>query len=440
MSAVLPNRRVLAAAIAAALLPVAGQAEPTNEELLQKIEELSQKVLVLERKLEVQDETAKTAVASTPVVKASPKGFSIASADSKNQVKLRGVVHVDGRFFADDDPEGLKDTWQATRVRPIIEGTLGGIYDFRFTPDFGQGRTVIQDAYVTARFRPEAQVTVGKFKSPVGLERIQSASDIRMVARGYPTQLAPNRDLGVQLGGAFGGDHLSYQLAYLNGSNDGGSSETFTDVDVNDDKEWAARLFAHPFSDSDNFALRGLGLGIAGTYTSQTGTTAQPLLAVARTPSQSTFFRYRTGATATIADGERTRIAPQFYYYVGPFGLMGEYTKVTQDVSRTTSAGRREDTLDTTAWQAQASWFLTGEEESFKGFKPNNVFSLDDNTWGAFELVARYQEFDPDDDAFVGGAASFADPAGPRQRCGDAAARRCARGTGTAAPRSRSGA
>jgi phosphate-selective porin OprO/OprP len=344
-------------------------------------------------------------------VKASPKGFSIASADSKNQVKLRGLVHVDGRFFSDDDPEGLKDTWQATRVRPILEGTLGGIYDFRFTPDFGQGRTVIQDAYVTARFRPEAQVTVGKFKSPVGLERIQSASDIRMVARGYPTQLAPNRDLGVQLGGGFGGDRLTYQLAYLNGSNDGGSSETFTDVDVNDDKEWAARVFAHPFSDSDNFALRGLGLGIAGTYTSQTGTTAQPLLAVARTPSQSTFFRYRTGATATIADGERTRVAPQFYYYVGSFGLMGEYTKVTQDVSRTTSAGRREDTLDTTAWQVQASWFLTGEEESFKGFKPNNVFSLDDNTWGAFELVARYQEFDPDDDAFVGGAASFADPA-----------------------------
>ena len=63
------------------------------------------------------------------------------------------------------------------------------------------------------------------------------------------------------------------------------------------------------------------------------------------------------------------------------------------------------------AWQAQASWFLTGEEESFKGFKPNNVFSLDDDNWGAFELVARYQEFDPDDDAFVGGAASFADPA-----------------------------
>jgi phosphate-selective porin OprO/OprP len=55
--------------------------------------------------------------------------------------------------------------------------------------------------------------------------------------------------------------------------------------------------------------------------------------------------------------------------------------------------------------------FLTGEEESFRGFKPNSVFSLDDRTWGAFELVARYQELDTDDDAFLGGTASFADPA-----------------------------
>lgn len=402
--------RFLAAAIAAALLPAVVQADPTNAELLQKIEELSQKVLVLERRLEVQDEATKTAATTAPVVKASPRGFSIASADSKNQLKLRGVMHLDGRFFGSDDPEGLEDTWQATRVRPFIEGTLGGIYDFRITPDFGQGRTVIQDAYVTGRFNPAFQVTAGKFKAPVGLERIQPASDSRMVARGFPTQLAPNRDIGLQVTGGFGGDRLSYAVAWLNGSNDGGSSEAFADVDLNDDKEYAARVFAHPFGDSESFALRGLGLGIAGTYTSQTGTTAQPLLPVFRTPAQSTFFRYRTGTTPTLADGERTRLAPQLYYYVGRFGLLGEYTTVSQDVSRTTTAGRREDTLDTTAWQVQASWFLTGEEESFRGFKPNNVFSLVDNTWGAFELVARYQVLDPDDDAFVGGAASFADP------------------------------
>ena len=412
MTSVRSNRRVLATAIAAALLPAAAQADPTNEELLQKIDELSQKVLVLERKLEVQDEATKAAATTTPVVKASPKGFSLASADSQNQIKLRGVMHLDGRFFESEDPEGVKDTWQATRVRPIVEGTLGGIYDFRFTPDFGQGRTVIQDAYVTARFKPAFQVTAGKFKAPVGLERLQSATDIRFVARAFPTSLAPNRDIGLQVAGNVLGDRVNYAVAWGNGSNDGGSSETFADVDVNDDKEWSGRVFALPFGDSENFALRGLGLGIAGTYTSQTGTPAQTLLPTYRTPAQSPFFRYRTGTTPTLADGDRTRIAPQFYYYVGRFGLLGEYTTVSQDVTRTVAANNvRSDSLDTTAWQLQASWFLTGEEESFRGFKPNSVFSLANNTWGAFELVARYHELDPDDDAFVGGAASFADPA-----------------------------
>jgi phosphate-selective porin OprO/OprP len=405
------DRGLIATVVAAALLPAIAQAEPSNAELLQKIDELSQKVLVLERKLEVQDEATKTAVAATPVVKASSKGFSLASADGKNQLKLRGVLHVDGRFFESDDPEGLSDTWQATRVRPILEGTLGGIYDFRFTPDFGQGRTVIQDAYVTARFKPGLQVTAGKYKSPVGLERLQSASDIRFVARAFPTSLAPNRDIGLQVGGNVQGDRVNYAVSWANGSNDGGSSETFADVDVNDDKEWAARVFAYPFAESANFGLRGLGIGIAGTYTSQTGSSAQTLLPTYRTPAQSPFFRYRTGTTPTLADGDRTRIAPQFYYYAGRFGLLGEYTTVSQDVSRRVSAtDLRSDSLDISAWQLQASWFLTGEEESFRGFKPNSVFSLADRTWGAFELVARYHELDVDDAAFVGGAASFSDP------------------------------
>ena len=123
------------------------------------------------------------------------------------------MLHFDGRNLTNDEPNGVTDTWQATRVRPIVEGTVGGIYDFRFTPDFGQGRTVIQDAYVTGRFKPAFQVTAGKFKAPVGLERLQSANDIRFVARAFPTGLAPNRDLGLQVGGKLVGERVDYAVA-----------------------------------------------------------------------------------------------------------------------------------------------------------------------------------------------------------------------------------
>ena len=118
-----------------------------------------ERIKVLERRLEIQDETAKTASSSTPIVQATTKGFSFKSADGANQVRLRGLLHIDGRYMQDDAGLGAVDTWSITRARPIIEGTLANIIDFRFTPDFGQGRTVIQDAYVTARLMPELRIT-----------------------------------------------------------------------------------------------------------------------------------------------------------------------------------------------------------------------------------------------------------------------------------------
>jgi phosphate-selective porin OprO and OprP len=408
------NNKLLRAAVFAAIaMPLAAQAEEvSNEELLKRIEEQEQKILVLERKLEIQDEASTSAKESTAVVSAGPKGFSLKSADGKNQLKLRGTLHLDGRWISGTDPGGTFDTFTATRVRPIFEGTFANIFDFKFMPDFGQGRTVIQDAYVNARFTQATQLQAGKFKAPIGLERLQSANDMRWVQRGFPTSLVTNRDIGLMLQGDLGGGRFSYQAAYLNGSNDGSSSETFADVDINDDKEYALRLFVQPFAESENFAIRGLGFGVAGSWNDQVGNILQPLLPSFRTPGQSTFFRYRSfGTTAgTIADGERTRLAPQFYYYVGALGVLGEYTEDSQDVSRVVATGVREATVDTNAWQLAVSYFLTGEEASFKGFQPKTRFSPSEGTWGAFEVKARVQQLNIDDNAFSGGADSFADP------------------------------
>ena len=74
---------------------------------------------MLERKLEIQEEANKAALASTPVVKAGPRGFSIQSADGQNQLRFRSVFQVDGRFLTNDDPRNPPDTWQVTRARPI---------------------------------------------------------------------------------------------------------------------------------------------------------------------------------------------------------------------------------------------------------------------------------------------------------------------------------
>ncbi|HWN06815.1 MAG TPA: hypothetical protein VNO53_06595, partial [Steroidobacteraceae bacterium] len=67
------NDTLRASIIAAIALPLAAQAqEVSNEELLKRLEEQEQKVLVLERKLEIQDEAADSAKSSTATVSAGP--------------------------------------------------------------------------------------------------------------------------------------------------------------------------------------------------------------------------------------------------------------------------------------------------------------------------------------------------------------------------------
>jgi len=412
------------AAVIGTLLASAAMVSGADElsEMRERLDAQEQQIRILQRKLELNDEAAKAAATSSGVVRASPRGISVQSADGANFVRLRGVLHFDSRTFLDDITPATADTMIFRRVRPTIEGTLNGIFDFRFTPDFAGGRSIILDAFGAARLKPWAVVTAGKFKVPVGLERLVSATDLRFIERGFPTALVPNRDLGVQLGGDVREGLVNYSIGYFNGVTDGGSSDgnlPTSDAESDSKGDLAARVFVQPFVNSDTFALRGLGVGVAATYVDVTGNTTSTLLPAYRTPGQQTFFSYRGSSAAgvvpvvngTIADGERVRVTPQLYYSFGRYGLLGEYVEVSQDVSRSTAVGVRRDTLDNTAWQLQLAVFLTGEDETFRGFVPSTVFSLQDRTWGAVELVARVHELDIDNDAFVGGANSFANPA-----------------------------
>ena len=103
---------------AATLAPVAAaRAEVTIEELQQRLDEQEQKIRVLERRLELQDESTAATKETAAVVSAGAKGFSLRSADSANQLKIRGVLHIDGRYTNDDEETAVYDTVQATRAQ-----------------------------------------------------------------------------------------------------------------------------------------------------------------------------------------------------------------------------------------------------------------------------------------------------------------------------------
>jgi len=244
----------------------------------------------------------------------------------------------------------------------------------------------------------------GKFKTPYGIERLQSATNLLFIERSLVDNLVPNRDLGVQLYGDVQQGLFGYQVAVLNGVVDGGS----TDADVNDAVDVAARLFAQPFINTTIVPLRGLGVGVAGTYGEEQGTASSAQLPQFRTSSRNTYFRYSaddpsTAAGTTIADGPHWRVSPQAYYYFGPFGSMFEYGYSAQDVKKDTVSG----TTDNSAWQVRASYLVTGEAANYKQIVPNNNFGFGTGGWGAWELALRYASLDVDNDAFSKG---FADP------------------------------
>ena len=386
-----------------------------------EIEDQKQRLLILERKLEIQQEAATAAAATAPKITASASRFQIGSTDGSNFIRFRGTLFADNRAYGGDSAPETADTFLLRSVRPTFEGTFGGIYDFRFTPDFGSGRSIIVDAYAAARFNPGVVVTVGKFKPSVGLERLASEPDLRFMERGLPTLLVPNRDLGVQLSGDFAGGAFSYQVGYFNGVTDGQSSDNLATPDVESDTggDYAARVFFQPFINSDNFSLRGLGFGVGSTWQDLDGAATNPYLPSYRSQGQLSVFSYRantaTGVTpnnATFANGERLRLAPQLYYYRGSFGFLGEYTQVKQDVSRTVGGVTTlSDTLTNSAWQGQFSWFITGEEESLPRLHAGQHLPAGQVGHAAPGNSSRdIQELDVDDDAFAGGANSFANP------------------------------
>ena len=368
---------------------------------------------------------AGSATESRPQIFAGPGGFSFQSADGADQIRFHGEFDFDGRFYNDNlTPDGSHSTWLLRRARPIIEGTFGNLFDFRFNPDFAGGKTVIQDAFVAARFNPWFVVTAGKFKEPFGLERLQYSVNNRFIELGLPSDLVPNRDLGIQVSGTapFVSGTLTYQIGYFDGVVDGTSTDSNTtpDVDNNDKRDWVARLFAQPFLHTES-ALKGLGVGVAVGYVNEVGSATNTLLPAYKTETQRNFFSYAaaggTGAAATIANGERLRISPQAYYYYKRLGLLGEYVGEWQDVSRTfgsgTTAFTRRARLKPESWQAQGTFLLTGDDASFDTVVPKSPFSLDSPGWGALEVAARFSELKLDAATFagVGGVNNwFADP------------------------------
>jgi phosphate-selective porin OprO/OprP len=374
-----------------------------------RLDDIEQSARISLRKHELLEEEAAKRAKEAAKVSADDKGYQIFLPDKSFVLRIRGLVQADGRFFLDNDLLASTDTFLIRKFRPYLEGTLFGLIDFRLMPEFA-GTVQILDGYVDLHPWEWLRLRVGQMKVPVGLERLQGDADRVFLEQSLISNLSSQRDVGVTLWGDIKGGLVHYVVGIFNGAPDSTSNPT----DINHAKDFAGRLFFHPFR---NDALRdfgNLGVGVSVQSGNRKGAADQatnlttPLspfqtgLTQYRSPGQNRFFQYlapstdTTGALTVFAHERATRINPQLYYYYDSFGLLSEYMWLKQGVQK----GNTNITQLTNQAAAVTVSYTINGRENYDGTTPLVGFDRGKGAWGALVLAARWSWLSVDEATF----------------------------------------
>jgi phosphate-selective porin OprO/OprP len=419
----------------------------TTPTITPEVEKLTRKVNTLERKLEVQDEVTTGNFKKLPTFDAGPDGYKITSNDKQHALRIGGSIQTDNRTFFNNPttekvgniavnlPAG-PDSILIRQGRILLDGYAFKDINFRVQADFANAN-LLPDAYIDYTYKAPASLLVGKFKPSISLERLQGDSDTVFLERSFPSNLAPNRDVGIQLHGGFAmpgyqaekvagpidaKNAFTYQIGVTDGAGDGANNTTdgltnaataalgASSAKLGGNKEFDARVFAQPFQHIGNKWLEGFGVGIAGSFGNPNH---QSINKLTTANGQSQFVDYTrtinsSGVTqaATVggvtSNGRTSRIYPQAYWYAGPIGLLGEYVASSQHLSSYTGGKGGANNVEQTnkAYQIQASYVVTGEDNAFTGIKPLRNFDPLKGGWGALQLAARWSELTVDSSTF----------------------------------------
>ncbi len=328
------------------------------------------------------------------------KGFVIGSEDGAHELRIGAQLNVDARGFPGDEADAYTDEVRIRRMRMNLRAKVFEHFSMRMLFDTADSRLQILDAVIEVRLMDELKLRIGKEKSPVSYERLQSSSTMHFLESGAAAALTNNRDIGLQLVGVLGDGLLDYQLGVW----DGGPDSVSIDQNDGDGFDLAGRVSFQPFREAGLRALEGLVIGVGGSWGEVEGELDAPLLGSYRSSGRATWYRTVSGddlATTVIADGTRMRLGGHLYWRFGPVSLFGEVVQSLQDVR----LGEEAATLGNVGWVAQATWLVTCEDASWTGVKPREPFDPQDGGTGAVELAVRWSELTIDEEAFEGGFA-----------------------------------
>lgn len=156
--------------------------------------------------------------------------FYLRTSDGNFEIKAAGRVHTDLRVFESstkqifrrdslDPRESLDSGFQIRRARLGLSGTLWKNYELKVETNLNGGGAALTDGYLNLKHLPWAQLRVGQFKEPFGLENMSSTNYIDFIERSMAATNtgAPLRDIGIMVYGKPWAGQVEYGLGVFNG-------------------------------------------------------------------------------------------------------------------------------------------------------------------------------------------------------------------------------
>jgi len=264
---------------------------------------------------------------------------------SEIKLVLGGFIQVnfeDSDAFAFNGNFGqsaIKDRFRLRRARVNLTGDFAEQFDFKMEGDFGQNdgtnnnRTAFSgtDIWLNWHQFPAAQIKIGQWKAPFGLDQLTPDTSLYTIERTLPTgAITPDRQIGVQLWGMpFTNiwpeqkDLLTYYAGIFNGN---GKNTTVND---NNNFMYVGRLESTLFKDVfGKGSFLKLGADVLNSRDDKgTTITSTANLLVNDDGSLSPFVL--PGAD------ERTAWSVDAWLKLGPFDLIGEFLQEHVNAGRT---------------------------------------------------------------------------------------------------------
>ncbi len=288
---------------------------------------------------------------------------------SEIKLVLGGFIQVnfeDGDVLAFQGNFGqtaLKDRFRLRRARINLTGDFAEQFDFKIEGDFEQSDGISSsrtdfsatDIFINWHQFPAAQIKIGQWKAPFGLEQLTPDTSLYTIERTLPTgAITPERQIGVQLWGKpFTNvwpeqkDLLTYYAGIFNGNG--------RNINNNDNNNfmYVGRLELMPFKGKvfgQDSSLK-LGGDVLNSRDDKGTNISQTLnLLVNADGSLSPFVL--PGAD------ERTAWSVDAWLKLGPFDLIGEYLEEYVDGRTVNGVPPGFANFTTNGYYVQGSYFL----------------------------------------------------------------------------------